>query len=743
MASGLILTLLCVTGESSLWALALGTSLPVIALLSILRTRPRGKVLAAGITAAGVIVWLIAGGAADAVEVVRALLLHFSGLTAALPLVARPFAAILGVTCGFIGYGLTSRRVGAYPALATVLLMALLLWLGNRPDALWGLLPAIIPCVALLMVSGYDEISVTRVLPLTLVVVLLSFTGVAIGGITVQPMKEAADALRQKIYDYLFFTSARDVFSIASQGYYPQGPTQLGGAATPSERPVLRVSGSGRIYLRAVTKSSYTGSMWIDETGGRRYLWSSPRWQNLRSQTFDLTLPDETLAANLPTKTVTVTMLSDSASSLFVPQRIRELSVGSGIVPYFNAGSEIFATRNLTSGDTWTATYVDLTAGQSGLAELIDAGAQLTDAQYEDIRKLYTGLPGHLEQRLFDFARNAAGSADSPYEMARSIQSYLQAYCRYSLDIPEQASNLDFVSTFLLMTREGYCTHFASAMTVLCRMVGLPARYVEGFVADVDASGQTVVTGTSAHAWTEIYFRGVGWVTFDATPWTSTQNASSAPNQPDDLPTPSVSPSPSPSPSSSPTPSPSPEMDDSSASHEPTSTPSPAPSPSPEANLPTNTPEPAPAPPDNPPPDVPWLLLILLALIAAAGGRIWWTLPTTRDKQAKDESTRCMVWMQATHDALRMAGLRRGRSETPQQFFQRADEAVHAQGALAVVGEIETLAFYARADLLPSDAQALRQAYQTLWQGMKPLRKVRLTLYRAIVPMKMRNFTQS
>ena len=69
--------------------------------------------------------------------------------------------------------------------------------------------------------------------------------------------------------------------------------------------------------------------------------------------------------------------------------------------------------------------------------------------------------------------------------------------------------------------------------------------------------------------------------------------------------------------------------------------------------------------------------------------------------------------------------------------------AVHAQGALAVVGEIETLAFYARADLLPSDAQALRQAYQTLWQGMKPLRKAYLTLYRAIVPMKMRNFTQS
>ena len=62
---------------------------------------------------------------------------------------------------------------------------------------------------------------------------------------------------------------------------------------------------------------------------------------------------------------------------------------------------------------------------------------------------------------------------------------------------------------------------------------------------------------------------------------------------------------------------------------------------------------------------------------------------------------------------------------------------------MCIRDRIETLAFYARADLLPSDAQALRQAYQTLWQGMKPLRKVRLTLYRAIVPMKMRNFTQS
>ena len=135
-------------------------------------------------------------------------------------------------------------------------------------------------------------------------------------------------------------------------------------------------------------------------------------------------------------------MLSDSASSLFVPQRIRELSVGSGIVPYFNAGSEIFATRNLTSGDTWTATDVDLTAGQSGLAELIDAGAQLTDAQYNDAEYMKTIAAGGFR----DITRIASSSPvmwqQICMENHENISNVLDDYIRMLIQIRCSVDNI-------------------------------------------------------------------------------------------------------------------------------------------------------------------------------------------------------------------------------------------------------------------------------------------------------------
>lgn len=52
----------------------------------------------------------------------------------------------------------------------------------------------------------------------------------------------------------------------------------------------------------------------------------------------------------------------------------------------------------------------------------------------------------------------------------------------------------------------------------MARIAGLPARYVEGYLAVPDENGECVVTGRNAHAWAEVYFKGFGWVVFDATP---------------------------------------------------------------------------------------------------------------------------------------------------------------------------------------------------------------------------------
>ena len=124
-------------------------------------------------------------------------------------------------------------------------------------------------------------------------------------------------------------------------------------------------------------------------------------------------------------QTVRVQMVSGSASTLFVPQRIRRLSVGGSIVPYFNSGSEVFATRELEPGDTWAVEAPLIVAGDAGLSTLIDAAALAADPAWSDTLTTYTVLPEHLEQAVYDLAADITAGSDTPYDRAMAIQRYL------------------------------------------------------------------------------------------------------------------------------------------------------------------------------------------------------------------------------------------------------------------------------------------------------------------------------
>ena len=300
-----------------------------------------------------------------------------------------------------------------------------------------------------------------------------------------------------------------------------------------------------------------------------------------------------------------------------------------------------------------------------------------------------------------------------------------------------QPTELDFVTNFLLQTKEGYCTYFASAMTVLCRMVGLPARYVEGYVAEPDAEGHAVVTGMEGHAWTEVYFSGFGWLTFDATPRAGngasdsdgdTDNDNTPP--PEDEPTPEPSDEPEDEPDNQPTIAP------------PEETPTPEPEPSSEP-----TPEPSEAP-ENPPeepvkgPNLWWLLLLLL-VIAAVALRIFLTQPRQAAARAKDEQGRWMAWTQALYDALRVLKLPRQKNESPMAYMARLDQTAQLPAALYQLGIGEAMMFYGRAVPQTEATFAVRQAYTTILASMSPVQKAKLTLMRAFTPRKKLDFTKA
>ena len=731
LSLGMALTLLGVTGllrHGWLAALTLGGVHVAVSLLSV----NRRVALGTGCIALFVgLLWMVIGGAGLLGEVFQALMLHMSGLTTALPMVGAAFTVIICLLCTAASWFVTQRSAGAFPALILLVMAAVLLWLGGWSAVLVCLLPAAVACVTLLLRAGDEHTNTLRVLPLAAVVTGIAFTGVAVGGATSEPLKNLADSIRQRIYDTFFFTQPRDVFTLATEGYYPQGLGQLGGPATPREEPVMAVITPRKAYLRGVVKNIYTGRTWLDDVGGRRYLWSAARFDELRTATFDQQLPNldgSADAALLTPRTLQVRMVRDSASTLFVPQRIRSLTAEGDLIPYFNASSEIFATTNLELGDVWTMEAALFTGNDAGVEALIQAADGTADARWDEVCDRYLQLHEQIDQRVYDMAAQVTAGAVTPYQKALTIQHYLAGNYVYSLEVENQPTNQDFVSTFLIETKEGYCTYFATAMTVLARMAGLPARYVEGYVAYPDAEGLAIVTGMEGHAWTEVYFRGFGWVTFDATPtsaeylnWPDAEAPSGQDeNNPEQSPEPTEEPTPTPAPSDAPSPSPSP---DPAAPPEEQSTPAPSENPAPqEAELPQ---------PEDPPSWPWWIMWLLLALLIL---RTVAVQPGMQAKRRKSEFGRWLVWTQAIHDALRRQGLVRDKAESPTAFFERAEASGKVHISLQSLVEAENLMFYGHAAPLKEETAMARKSFLALYRRLNAGQKLLFQLQRIFLP---------
>lgn len=119
-----------------------------------------------------------------------------------------------------------------------------------------------------------------------------------------------------------------------------------------------------------------------------------------------------------------------------------------------------------------------------------------------------TALAGEVTQKHY-----------RPYEKATAIQAYLTRHYRYSLDAPlaEQRQPLE---EFLFARKTGYCEHYATAMVIMLRTVGVPARLVTGFMATEwnEYGNYYVVRQQDAHAWVEVYLPHSGWIKMDPTP---------------------------------------------------------------------------------------------------------------------------------------------------------------------------------------------------------------------------------
>ncbi len=202
--------------------------------------------------------------------------------------------------------------------------------------------------------------------------------------------------------------------------------------------------------------------------------------------------------------------------------------------PAEDLGGTIYASGepvrvNIPSEIAWRSPG-DLFGLQSETASAYEVFSLIPIADAEELRqagetypdwvvKRFLSLPPEVPERVKSLALRLTASALTPYDRAVAIENYLRSY-PYTLDVPFPPPQQDVADYFLFDLKKGYCDYFATAMVVLARAAGIPARLAIGYAPGTYNlnSKRFIVTEADAHSWAEVYFPGIGWVPMEATP---------------------------------------------------------------------------------------------------------------------------------------------------------------------------------------------------------------------------------
>ena len=162
-------------------------------------------------------------------------------------------------------------------------------------------------------------------------------------------------------------------------------------------------------------------------------------------------------------------------------------------------------------GDTFLLTSIEPEKDQAVLQE---AGTDYNN----DIQQRYTALPDNIPEIVEQRTSSIVNSTDSPYRKAVTIESWFRDNYNFTFDVSPPEDEL--TATLLANRSAANSKYFATAMTVMLRSEGVPARYVVGYTAgEPDPNtGTYTVRGIHTHSWVEVYFPDHGWVPFDPTP---------------------------------------------------------------------------------------------------------------------------------------------------------------------------------------------------------------------------------
>ena len=176
------------------------------------------------------------------------------------------------------------------------------------------------------------------------------------------------------------------------------------------------------------------------------------------------------------------------------------------------------ATTVLPEGSIYTVVSERVRVDDTLLRRQGLIGPQLSDLGLQVFAR-YLEVPESTTSETVALADELAAGVTSTYDVVRAYEGWLSANVEYDLDAPLPDAGEDAVHDFLFDSRLGFCEQIASALTIMLRTQGVPARLVTGYVPGSrdEVAGVFEVRASDAHAWVEVWFPQTGWQAFDPT----------------------------------------------------------------------------------------------------------------------------------------------------------------------------------------------------------------------------------
>lgn len=357
-----------------------------------------------------------------------------------------------------------------------------------------------------------------------------------------------------------------DYFSIEYTGFGRNG--RLGGKVDLDNTVVLEVRGEKPAYLRAGGKDKYTGSAWMDTEKDTSEFEALEN--KLNSDLVELSIGFPLLSGSgkisgdaFSQSEFDIKFVGLKTKSLFMPPLAHNTSFVDAEEPdvTINGNNTVIMDKTKSQGFNYRTSAISIDFADEELQNLlrkskhgfyedilnrrirsdvftynsrmnpvVSSEGRYPNIRYVEfiaglaqkageIRSKYTQIPETVPQRVKDMASEITASQTNNYDKVKAIEKYLSESFPYTLSPKSTPRGRDFVDYFLFDSKEGYCTYYASAMAVMVRSIGIPSRYVEGYVMPASPGQENVytVTNEKAHAWVEVYFEGFGWVPFEPT----------------------------------------------------------------------------------------------------------------------------------------------------------------------------------------------------------------------------------